>query len=141
MLKWMMDVADDVMKEACMQNKHPETLYKYEPVFSFDCWSGHNVAEELNVYQGVIDCRMPLCPGSPDIHKVIEHVFNRLDPNFTRQCWLRPSSDDVNFYAKLAWELLQQEDIEAIRRDILSMRDTCLDIVSRDGAWASSRLR
>lgn len=50
-------------------------------------------------------------------------------------------SNDVKFYAKLAWELLQQEDIEAIRRDILSMRDTCLDIVSRDGAWASSRLR
>lgn len=141
MLKWMKNVAEDEMKTACAKDKHQNTAYKYDPVFSFDCWSGHDVAEQLDIYQGLPEYRMPLCPGSPDIHKVIEHVFNRFDKKFHRECWLRPSSDDPNFYAELAWELLQQEDTSAIRRDIYSMRDTCLDIVGRGGGWASAGLR
>lgn len=126
------------MKEACRVRQ--QRLHENMPVYSFDCWSGHNVAAELGIVEGDIDARAPLTPFSPDVHKVIEHVFNRVDHRFGQELWLGVDVDDINVYAECVTKILFSFDPETIRKDIKSLAATYRDIIRSHGELASPGL-
>lgn len=134
-LKFFRTVAEAEMKEVCRVRQ--ERFFDNTPVYSFDCWSGHNVAAELGIVEGDIDSRAPLTPFSPDMHKVIEHVFNRVDHRFGEELWLGVDVDDINVYAECVTQILFTFDPESIRKDIRSLKGTYRDIIAHQGELAS----
>lgn len=132
MMGYFMEIADEVMMRACGGDQ--EKFMTMEPLFSFDNWAGHNTAAELGILEG--HNRVPLPPGSPDIHKVIEHIFNRLAYAFGKELWLYARHDDVDVYCDVVEKILFNMDVQSIRRDIRSLRDTYHSIIQGGGAWA-----
>jgi len=127
-----MEIAEEVMLRACGGDQ--EKFVKMEPLFSFDNWAGHNTAAELGIMEG--GNRVPLPPGSPDMHKVIEHIFNRLANAFGRELWLYAREDDVEVYCDVVQKILFSMDVRSIRKDIRSLQDTYQSIIQSGGAWA-----
>lgn len=132
MMAEFMEIAEEVMMRACGGDE--EKFVKMEPLFSFDNWAGHNTAAELGIMEG--DNRVPLPPGSPDIHKVIEHIFNRLAYAFGKELWLYARDDDVDVYCDVAQKILFNMDVQSIRKDIRSLVGTYQQIIKGGGAWA-----
>jgi hypothetical protein len=132
MMAEFMEIAEEVMLRACGGDQ--EKFVKMEPLFSFDNWAGHNTAAELGIMEG--GNRVPLPPGSPDMHKVIEHIFNRLANAFGRELWLYAREDDVEVYCDVVQKILFSMDVRSIRKDIRSLQDTYQSIIQSGGAWA-----
>lgn len=117
-----MEEAPKVLEEAY---KIQTLIERNQPVYSFDNWSGHKQAAEalhLDVKEGT---RAPLPPKSPDMHKVIEHVFNTVQNEFGKRLWMHPGEHDMSTYLAVLEDILFNFiTVESVRKDIDSLPKT-----------------
>lgn len=121
------------------QFKGDETkINEMQPIFSLDNAPVHCDVEEIFG----VGSRVPLPPYSPDMHKVIEHVFNYVRQYVLVQRLPALAADNVNtpqsrhFWPALVEEALFTVTAESIREDISSLRDTYEYILKFKGARA-----
>lgn len=118
-----------------------------DPVYSFDNARIHDMSLLETIGIDGSD-RAPLPARSPDMHKVIEHVFGTLEGAMQRELHDRPDLCTAEQY-KATLERLFRSLITAqsVRKDISSLKDT-YDVIrkSRDeggveGGWPPSMYR
>ena len=117
------------------------------PVYSFDNAPIHDMAL-LEVIGITGNDRAPLPARSPDMHKVIEHVFGTLEGAMQNLLHEDPSLSTAPQYKAALVKLFRSViTAESVQKDIRSLRST-YDIIhkSRDaggveGGWPPSRYR
>jgi hypothetical protein len=118
----LMDVAPKVLEDAY---KIQTLIERNQPVYSFDNWSGHEQAVQalhLDLKEGT---RAPLPAKSPDMHKVIEHVFNTVQNEFGKRLWLHPGKHEMSTYLAVLEDILFNFiTVESVRRDVESLPRT-----------------
>ena len=118
-----------------------------DPVYSFDNAPIHDMTllEEIGIHGSD---RAPLPARSPDMHKVIEHVFGTLEGAMQRELHINPKLSSAKQYKavleRLFWSVITAE---SVRKDISSLKGT-YDAIrkSRDeggveGGWPASMYR
>lgn len=132
------DILNEIVgRTRLLQLAHP-TWHGDGAFFSWDNASFHRSAH-LPIGVGA---RLEIPPKSPDIHKVIEHVFHPVKQAFRRAFGRRRKVKSV----KQAMLLLEQVvegcvDAESIRRDCSTIRATLQTIINNGGDWADVGLR
>lgn len=138
-LKFFKEVAVEVMEEACGDNQ--ELIEEMQPLFSFDNDSVHVDWDE------VLDPteRVPLPSRSPDMHKVIEHIFNTLGHMLRVNCmWAfadhakKYNTLPETWFQVLAAYLFDEKciSIESVQKDISSLKRTYNWIIDNAGRRA-----
>ena len=138
----------DIMK---VFKKHAEKInieYGLEdPVYSFDNAPIHDMSllETIGI-QGTD--RAPLPARSPDMHKVIEHVFGTLEGAMQRELHADPGLCTAEQYKKVLVRLFNENiTAESVRKDISSLKGTydmirkCRDAGGVEGGWPPSKYR
>ena len=98
-----------------------------EPLYSFDHASIHNMEmlEQLGITSGVDGNRVPLPARSPDMHKVIEHVFGILEGGMQALLHDDPSLTKGAQYAaalrNLFRAIITQQSIEKDVRSLMPL--------------------
>ena len=119
-----------------------------DPLYSFDNASIHDVAllsEEMD-FDG--NDRVPLPPRSPDMHKVIEHVFGTLEGAMQKKLHDNPGLCTAEQYKKVLEKLFRKViTADSVRKDIKSLKGTydmirkCRDAGGVEGGWPPSKYR
>lgn len=134
------DIAVSVMEEACGGNQ--VEIQNNQPIFSLDNASVHNDLEDIT---GVGPFqRAPLPPRSPDMHKVIEHLFNTLQyklhrillPAICQDYARNPEAFPPMFWVDVVEAVLKDVTVDSIRADIMTLPDTYQYIADHGGCHA-----
>lgn len=135
----------DIMKEfvaaaqavAAQPKWRAATLGVGGPQYSFDGASAHWSVDALEELGIVGDVRFPLSPKSPDMHKVIEHVFGRLKKVFREWLYHYPAPRDARAYMEkvehLFWHDPDMAGAHVIRKEVESLRATYDKVVEYKG--------
>lgn len=118
-----------------------------EPIYSFDNAPIHDMALLETIGIEGTD-RAPLPARSPDMHKVIEHVFGTLEGAMQKALHADPSLCTAKQYKTLLLKLFKSNiTATSVRKDIKSLKST-YDVIrkSRDeggveGGWPPSQYR
>ena len=131
-----MPKANKVMDEACKGDKQKRA--RMYPLYSLD-----NARVHTDIKRDFEDEMAPLPPRSPDMHKVIEHIWNTISYDLKyRQL---PSLSVINkedrfsleFWSKLVEAVAYEKiTVESIREDIDSLAKTYQYIVDNEGRYA-----
>jgi len=117
----------------------PELVARMQPIFSYDNIKLHEGAE------GVIDPseRAPLPPYSPDMHKVIEHVFNWLSEAFRVHVLAAIIADNhggkiyrLQTWYKIIEGLTKAYETEWVQADIKTLKSIYAVIIENEGRHA-----
>lgn len=107
------------------------------PRYSFDGASAHWSVEILERLGIVGDVRFPLPAKSPDMHKVIEHVFGRLKPQFRDWLYHHPAKREVAAYMaeveRLFWKVPAVAGKDVIDGDVQSLHGTYEKVIAAKG--------
>lgn len=133
-LAWVQEQAEELMERTC--DGDPLLIDLNTPIYSFDNWSGHKRAADDLCIDVAFGNRAPLPAHSPDMHKVIEHVFNNIEREFGRRLWFQPAARSIERYMNVLEDILNEYDPAWIRADIESLYDTYHHIISRGGKRA-----
>ena len=109
---------------------------QYKPIFSFDNAPIHTIAGNATPPTWWTS-RALLPPHSPDMHKVIEHVFARMKPKFRTWLYHHPALRTIEEYMaqveQLFWENAEVAGKEAIHGDVASLPATYAKVVEHRG--------
>ena len=122
--------------------KDQARLNRNQPIFSLDNASVHNDLEDI-IGVGPYE-HAPLPPRSPDMHKVIEHIFNLLQyrwhytlcPAFCEDYNRNPGFRPPQYWNIIEGVLRGLVTRDSIRADIMTLHDTYSYIVAHNGARA-----
>lgn len=141
----------DVMRK--IQKKAETTNAAYglgDPLYSFDNASIHNMEllEELGITAGDDGNRVPLPAKSPDMHKVIEHVFAILEGAMQKLLHEDPSLTKGRQYAaalrQLFRSVITQQSVEKDIRSLMPLYKMLLRSRGRggvEGDWPPAKFR
>lgn len=121
------DIAYKVMEEACGGDE--ERVERMQPIFSLDNDPVHEGADAIVGPPGTAS-RVLLPPRSPDMHKVIEHIFNTVSYKLKHDVFPVYASDPVLCHSppEHFWDVIHEElnkiTLDSIRADILSLHMT-----------------
>jgi hypothetical protein len=131
-----MSKAEKVMDEACKGDRKKRR--RMTPIFSLD-----NASVHTDVKRDFAGEMAPLPPRSPDMHKVIEHIWNTISHDLKHHqlhvlsAEHKESRFDVSFWPELVFSCAQRLiTTESVRKDIISLRDTYMYIVHNEGKYA-----
>ena len=129
-------------KAAEVKSKFPHVFAKRAPLrFSFDNPPIHNKCplQQIGIEPGH---RAPLPPRSPDMHKVLEHIFGTLTRAMNESLARDPHLKGVAKY-KEELERLFMEKVTAVsvNKDVLSLRSTYEKIIELEGDWPPAKFR
>lgn len=122
--------------------RHPHIFTQgCPPLFSFDNPPIHNKAPLASIGMQQAE-RVDLPPCSPDMHKVIEHVFGSLTGGMNASLARDPALRSTPMY-KAELERLFHAMItpEGVGRDVESLPDTYQGILDVGGGWPDKTLR
>lgn len=111
------------------------------PIFSYDNPGVHFGGDTVVGPQGS-PSRAPLPPYSPDMHKVIEHVFNTSSQILKTQVFPAVIADhrdrplSVKTWKKIVEGTVKGTPLSSIRKDVNSLRKTYRYIIKHGGEWA-----
>lgn len=107
------------------------------PRYSFDNASAHWSVEALERLHIVGDVRFPLPAKSPDMHKVIEHMFGRLKPAFKDWMYHHPAPRTAVEYMAAVEHLFWHDPAVAakdvIEKDVASLHGTYEQVIQAKG--------
>jgi hypothetical protein len=128
--------ANKVMREAFKGDK--DKMRRMTPIFSLD-----NASVHLDIKRDFADEMAPLPPCSPDMHKVIEHVWNTISHDFKQHqlpaisALNKQSPLSATFWPKLVYDCAQRLiTVESTRKDVLSLPLTYKYIAEHGGQYA-----
>ena len=118
-----------------------------DPIFSFDNAPIHDMSLLGELGISGLD-RAPLPARSPDVHKVIEHVFGTLEGAMQKELHNDPQLCSAQEYKAVLVRLFKSVITpESVRKDIRSLRETydvirkCADEGGMEGGWPPSKYR
>jgi hypothetical protein len=126
------------------------TWQEYKPWFSHDNIHSQSGADKVfKLHQSptgstynLDDYRLPLPAGSPDCHRVIEHIFNQLAHQLYTEIYR--GNTPLNTAVQIATYLRQQFfkiKPDTIKKDVAGLPKLYKWIVDNDGAWPPRALR
>ena len=122
--------------------RHPHIFTQGKPpLFSYDNPPIHNKAplEEIGMQQSE---RVDLPPRSPDMHKVIEHVFGTLTGGMNASLAKDPAMKSAPQYkAELERLFASMITSESVSKDVESLPATYQGILDVEGGWPDKSLR
>lgn len=122
-----------IQKTLECKQRRPD-VYEVGPFLSMDNATWHaagNLKVEGN--KTVKDCKLPLPAMSPDLHKIIEHVNNRVKSAFAKKLAEDPRKYSADELRAMFEECFFAQDINGskiIDADIHSLKQT-MEVVSR----------
>jgi hypothetical protein len=115
------------------------------PLYSFDGASAHWSVEALEELGVTVDLLLPLPAKSPDMHKVIEHVFGRMKPKLRDWLYHHPAKRTLEEYmaqvVRLFWENAEVAGQETIDGDVASLHATYEKVVECRGGEIPKQYR
>lgn len=136
------DVMRDI-KATMEQAENKQHLKRKEQwLYSYDNDKIHKGADLASI--GVAGAnRFDLPELSSDMHKVVEHVHAWLQAQM--QLWLEDKDDEKitvdQAKARLVELFTNGYTLEAIRKDVNSLKDTYKEVIAKQGAMVSARFR
>lgn len=85
--------------------------------------------------------RVPLPPRSPDMHKVIEHIFGHLTTQMNASLAKDDQLKGVAKYKAELERLFHAYPTKSVKKDVLSLPKTYAEIVKVQGDWPPSKFR
>ena len=134
----------EYFKEKAMEvkTKFPHIFSKRGPLrFSFDNPPIHNTCP-LSTIGIEPEHRAPLPPRSPDMHKVIEHIFGTLTNAMNESLASDPELKGVTKYKEKLEELFMHRITpNSVSKDVKSLKSTYDEIIRLGGDWPSAKFR
>ncbi len=144
----MMDLFEVKAKEVMAEASHTDLQNlpdQYKPIFSYDNARIHT-DKYVCAPRSEKRERALLPPRSPDMHKVIEHIFNYITNTLKGHVFpdmLAALGSDANTQPSVFWDVVEEvllkygeRHLEGIRKDIVSLDKTYGWIIAHDGQRA-----
>lgn len=135
------EIAAEVLEAAF--NYDQQKIQDNQPIFSYDNPTVHLGGDAVVGPQGS-PFRAPLPPYSPDMHKVIEHVFNtssqilkvEVFPAVIANGRNHPSGGySVDVWPKVVEGTVRAIPLSSIQNDVRSLPDTYRYVIDHGGDW------
>ena len=130
-----MPAAEKVLKEAFKGKKKKGHMH---PLYSLDNARVHSDIKEL-FHEDMV----PLPPRSPDMHKVIEHIWNTISHDLkynqlpSRSAIHKETPYSIGYWSNLVEDCARRLiTVESVREDVNSLKDTYEYIVEHEGRYA-----
>lgn len=85
--------------------------------------------------------RLPLPPGSPDLHKVVEHTIGLLKRNLTDEVMNDARLRTVEQFQLAAERVFRRISTAGIQKDIDSLPLTYQAVIDAEGGWPPKKAR
>ena len=132
------DIVTEVVRRTHQLQVAFPTWHAAGALYSWDNACCHKAAH-LPFVEGA---RLEVPPRSPDIHKVVEHVFHPVKAGFRQAFGRKQKVTSVKKAMKLLEQVVEEcVDAESIRRDCSTIQATLQSIIKNGGDWADVGLR